>query len=85
MVEISKNDKAFLKTVEESRTKSGDHYVVPLPFEKENLIIPNDRNQAMERLIHLKRRFNKDPVFFEEYKQFMSNLLVKEYARRLDD
>ena len=85
MVEISKDDKAFLKTVEESTTKSGDHYVVPLPFKKENLIMPNNRKQAMQRLIHLKGRFNKDPAFFEDYKQFMSNLLVKGYTRRLDD
>ena len=85
MVEISKDDKAFLKTVEESTITSGDHYVVPLPFKKENLIMPNNRKQAMQRLIYLKRRFKKDPAFFEDYKQFMSNLLVKGYARRMDD
>ena len=74
-----------MKTVEESTTKSGDYYVVPLPFRKENLIMPNNRKQAMQRLIYLKRRFKKDPAFFEDYKQFMSNLLVKGYARRMDD
>ena len=47
MVEISKDDKAFLKTVEESTTKSGDHYVVPLPFKKENLTMPNKWKQVM--------------------------------------
>ena len=31
------------------------------------------------------RRLKKDPAFFEDYKQFMSNLLVKGYARRMDD
>ena len=72
-------------TVEESTTKSGDHYVVPLPFKKENLIMPNNRKQAMQRLIYLKRRFKKDPAFSEDYKQFMSNFLVKRYARRMDD
>ena len=81
MVEISKDDKAFLKTVEESTITSGDHYVVPLPFKKENLIMPNNRKQAMQRLIYLKRRFKKDPAFFEDYKHFMSNLLVKGYAK----
>ena len=84
MVEISK-EKAFLKIVEESTIKSVDHSVVPLPFKKENLIMPNNRKQAMQRLIYLKRRFNKDPAFFEDYKQLMSNLLVKGYARKLDD
>ena len=85
MVEISKNDQAFLKTVEESTAKSGDHYVVLLPFKKENLIMPNNRKQTMRSLVYLKRRFKKDPAFFEDYKQFMSNLLIKRYARRMDD
>ena len=30
MVYVSKDDKAFLKAIEESTTKSGDHCVVPL-------------------------------------------------------
>ena len=57
-----------LRTAEESTTKSGDH-----SFKKENLIMPNNRKQAMQRLIYL------------NFKQFMSNLLVKGYARRMDD
>ena len=85
MVEISKDDKAFLKTAEESATKSGDHYVVPHPFKRKNLIMSNNRKQAMQRLLYLKGRFNKDPAFFEDYKQLMSNLLVKGYARRMHD
>ena len=68
MVEISKHSKIFLKTVEESVTKSGDHYVVPLPFKKENLTMPNNRKQAMQRLIFLKRRFNRYLAFFQYYK-----------------
>ena len=89
MMDISTDDKgiiskAFLKT-EESTIKSGDHYIVPFPFKKESLIIPNNRNQAIQRLIYLKRRFNKDPTYFEDYKQFMNNLIVKGYTKRLDD
>ena len=85
MVETFKNDKIFLKTVEESTTKSSDHYVVPLPFKKDNQIMPNNMKRAMQRLMYLKRRFNGDLAFFEDYKQFMSNLIFKEYARRTDD
>ena len=54
MVSISKDDKAFLKTAEESTTKSGDHYVVLLSFEKENLTMADTRKQAMQRLMYLK-------------------------------
>ena len=85
MVGISKDDKTFLKTVEESTTKSGDHYVVPFPFEKENPIMPNNRIQAMQRLKYLKVRFSRDPTFFEDNKQLISNLLVKEYTRKAYD
>ena len=85
MVEISKDDKAFLKTAEESTATSGDRYGLLRPFKKENLIMPNNRKQEIRRLIYLKRRFKKDPAFIEDYKQFMRNLLVKGYARRMDD
>ena len=33
--------------------------------------MPNNRKQAMQKLIYLKRRFSKDLTFFEDYKQFM--------------
>ena len=59
MVETFKNDKIFLKTVEESTTKSSDHYVVPLPFKKDNQIMPNNMKRAMQRLMYLKRRFKE--------------------------
>ena len=65
-LEISKDEKAFLKTVEESTIKSGDHYILPFPFKNENLIMPNNRKQAMQRLIYLKERFKKDHAFFED-------------------
>ena len=55
MVEVSKDDKVFLKTVEESTIKSGDHYIVPRPFKKDNLFMPNNRKLAMQRLIYLKK------------------------------
>lgn len=51
MINISKVDKKFLNTVEESTTKSVDHYVVPHPFKKESLMMPNNRKHAVQRLI----------------------------------
>ena len=47
--------------------------------------MPNNRKQATQRLIYLKRRFKKDSAFFEDYKQFMSNLLVQGYSREIDN
>ena len=85
MVSIYKRDKAFLKTAEESATKSGDNYIVLLSFKKEILIMADIKKQAMQRLMYLKWRFNKDLEFFEDYKKFMNNLLVKVYPRSMDD
>ena len=82
MVGISKDDKAFWTTLEGLTTKSGDYYVASLPFKKDNLIMPYNRNQRMQRLIYLKQRFNRDPAFFEDYRQFMNNLFLKGYTRR---
>ena len=54
MVSIYKCDKAFLKTAEESATKSGDNYIVLISFKKEILIMADTRKQAMQRLMYLK-------------------------------
>ena len=39
----------------------------------------------MQSLMYLKQRFDRDPTFHEDYKQFIINLLVKVYARDMDD
>ena len=54
MVSIYKRDKAFLKTAEESATKSGDNYIVLRSFKKEILIMADTRKQKMQRLMYLK-------------------------------
>ena len=37
---------------------------------------------AFKRLMFLKRRFLKDQKFFDDYKKYMKNLLVKGYAKQ---
>ena len=74
----------FGRLLKDLTTKSGPHYVESLPFKKYNLIMPYNRKQAMQKLMYIKQRFNRDPAFFEDYKQFMTNLFVKGYERRMD-
>ena len=81
--EISIEDKKFLDIVEKNTSKKDYHYVVPLPFRDDRLVMPNNRVQALcTRLMFLKRRFLKDQKFFDDYKKFMDNLLVKGYAKQ---
>ena len=64
--------------------KKDVHYVIPLPFRNENLVMPNNRFQTLRKLKCLKRRFLKDERFFKDYKKFMNDLLIKGYAKRAD-
>ena len=78
--EISIEDKKFLDIVEKNTSKKDYHYVVPLPFRDDRLVMPNNRVQPFKRLMFLKLRFWKDQKFFDNYKKFMDNFLVKGYA-----
>ena len=43
--------------------------------------LPNNRNMVEKRLILLKRQFQKDFKFYEDYNKFMEEIISKEYAR----
>ena len=72
----------FLDIVENNTSKKDYHYVVLLSFKDDRLIMPNNRGQAFKRLMFLKQRFLKDQKFFDDYKKFMDNLLVKGYTKQ---
>ena len=69
----------------ETGTKNDEaHYEVPLPFRDTYVQLPDNRNQAAKRVHHLKRRFIKDPQFFEVYKRKMEELASECYAKKTD-
>ena len=82
--EISREDKKFLNILVTGTKKNGSHYQVPLPFKDTDAKLPNNRNQDVRRINQLKRRFQKDSKFFEDYKSSMGELVVKGYARKSD-
>ena len=82
---ISCYDRKFLDIVERRTVKENGHYVVPLPFHDQELVMPNNKQQAVKRLMGLKRRFIRDDKFFLDYKKYMNDLLEKGYARRCNE
>ena len=82
--EISCDDRKFLDIVEWRTVKKNGHYVVPLPFRDQELVMPNNKQQAVKRLMGLKR-FIRDNKFFLDYKKYMNDLLEKGYARRCNE
>ena len=43
--------------------------------------LPNNQNMVEKRLMHLKRQFQRDFKFYEDYNKFMEEIISKEYAR----
>ncbi len=45
--------------------------------------MPNNRNQALRRLLQFKKRLSRDSKFREEYAVFMSDMITQGYAERV--
>ena len=82
--EISYEDKKFLKIMEDQVVKVGKHYETPLPLRNPEMTLPNNRVMAEKRAHYLKRKFQKDELYFSHYKDFMNEIIEKGYARVSD-
>lgn len=79
---LSIEDKKFLEFVEKNTEMIEGHYHVPLPFRNQNLMLPNNRPQAVNRLKYLERRLKRDEKFWKDYKGFIDDLISKGYAKQ---
>ena len=81
--EISYDDKRFLKIMQKEISKVGKHHQLPLPLRNNNMSLPNNQNLVEKRLMHLKKWFEKDCKFYEDYNKFMEEIISKGYAREV--
>lgn len=82
---ISQNDILFLNILEDSIHKNTHgHYEMPLPF-KERPHLPDNKQLAIVRLNHLKRRLLKDETYKEHYVKFMNEVIEKGDAEEIHD
>ena len=79
---MSKEDKKFMKILNDETQLVDKHYKVPLPFRSTDVYLPNNRYQAKQRLSYLERKFNKNERFKEDYIRFMDEIIAKGYARK---
>ena len=82
--EVSHEDQKLMEITDRGTSKKNNHYVVPLPLRDPSLMLPNNRKHAIQRLMGLKRRFMKGNKFFQDYLNFIDNLLRSGYAKRSD-
>ena len=56
------------------------NYFIDLPFKSKEVIMPNNRRQAEQRLTFLSKRFQKDENFKKDYTVFMDKVINEGYA-----
>ena len=81
----SQEDKKFLTLLDQGITFKEGHYEMPLPFQKDNPVMPNNKSVAIHRLQGLKTRFKKDEQYCRDNFEFMNNLIKNGHAERVSD
>ena len=68
--------------MEKGVTKVDGHYQLPLLFRHENVKMPDNRHQAVQRALSVRKCF-KDQQFYDDYVKFMKNIIEKRYAKKV--
>ena len=74
-------DARFMEIMKEGLQKdSNNNWVAPLPFKSPRPRLPDNRPQALRRLMSLKRNFDKKPEMRDHFLAFMDNMFRNSHA-----
>jgi hypothetical protein len=79
---MSQEDQRFIKLTEREAKIINGHFRLPLPFRRASVLMPNNRSQAVQRALGLRKRFAADEKYHSDYSQFMKGLIDKGFARK---
>jgi len=82
---LSQEDRKFLSMVERETKVVDGHYQVPLPFRRHDVIMPNNKEQAIKRANWQKKKMLRDPKYRSDYVGFVNGIIAKGYAQRVPD
>ena len=80
---MSVEDRRALAQMEGSVKIVNGHYQLGLPWRQKSVRLPNNREFAMTRLNHLKKRFQRDLHLFEKYKETIDCYVSSGFARQV--
>lgn len=80
---LSREDQRFMELVSQSAKLVDGHYQVALPLRKSKVNMPNNRKVAEQHALNLQRRFKKDSSFWQQYTDFMNDIISKGYAEQV--
>ncbi|KAK3727102.1 hypothetical protein QZH41_017705, partial [Actinostola sp. cb2023] len=79
----SQDDNHFLKILRDGIKKENGHYIMPLPFRRDEVFMPNNKEQAISGAMWLKKRLTNDQKMYADYLKFMEYILDKDYAKKV--
>jgi hypothetical protein len=83
--EGSVEDYKSMKIMNETCRLVDGKFEVGLPLRDPILEMPNNKSQAEQRLMQLKKRFKRDPLLLEEYSIFMNTVFSSGYAEKVPE
>ena len=80
----SQEDRKFLDIVTNRvRLRSDGHYEMPLPTKDKNLVLPNNRAMAWNRLRPPTKKLESNQTYRSHYVEFMSKVIQNGYAEKV--
>ena len=81
---LSRDQQRFMEMVTATiHHREDKHYDIVLPFRSADLNLPANLASAEQKACYLKRKFLQNPTFYEEYKQFVENMIRRAMRRKL--
>jgi len=78
---VSQDDIKFIDLMDSEVKIKDSHYELPLPLRNKDTQFVNNRAQAFQRAMWLKGKLPKNDKMYQDYCDFMQNLMVKGYAK----
>ena len=82
-VGYSQEDRKFLSLVSNGIRQTEGHYEIPLPFRQQNVKLPNNREQALKRLLWQKKKMTQNERYRSDYVTFINDMIDKGYAEKV--
>ena len=82
---MSLEDRRALSVFQESAQIVDGHYQIAIPWRNPEVCLPNNRPMAEHRLRQLRKRLIKDPDMLKKYSNFIDDLSIKGYARKIPE
>ena len=81
---FSVKEKTWIKNINENTIKlDSGNFQVKLPFVNEKIILPDNRKQVYYRLLQLKRKLMNDEAYYDEYSNFMTTMIERNFAEKI--